>query len=132
MESSGCEQESEQTNAAEQMNNEQKPTIQCDHCQCMFDCESERDEHMFDHYCWDCSDIAVGDDERVHRLRHRQEAQVENLRKQRQRKIDEDFMFGYVKVNRLNEYRSQLDEEPDFNYIVFNFIDLKRANGCHS
>lgn len=64
--------------------------------------------------------IAVEDDKRAHRLRERQEEQLELLQQQRQRQMDDDFVLTYVKAKRLHEYRSQLDFEPDFNYIVFN------------
>lgn len=35
--------------------------------------------------------------------------------------MDDDFVLGYVKANRMNEYRSHLDYVPDFDYIMFNY-----------
>lgn len=52
-----------------------------------------------------------------HTLRHNQEDQLKKLQKQRQHKMDDDFVL-WVKANKLNEYRSHLlDYEPDFDYI---------------
>lgn len=56
-----------------------------------------------------------------HGFGHRQEAQLQELQSQRQGKMDDDFVHTYVKANRLDEYRSHLDYEPDLNYIVFSY-----------
>lgn len=35
--------------------------------------------------------------------------------------MDDDFVLAYVKASKLNEYRPQLNYQPDFDYIVFNY-----------
>lgn len=96
-------------------------SIQCEYCEYKLHSKRMRANHMIIHECSKCHEIVLTDDVRaIHDARHQQEGQLNKLQRQRQRKIDEDFAL-YVKANRLNEIRSKLDYEPDFNYIVSKY-----------
>lgn len=111
------------TNSKKQEKNKRKASIQCDYCQCTFYTHNLRGQHMLLHQCAYCgSDCFAVDGGRTCELRHEQEYQLEELQDRRQREMDDNFVFAYVKAFRLTEYRPQLDDyEPNFDYILLNY-----------
>lgn len=54
-------------------------------------------------------------------IKFKPERQLEALKKQRQRELNDDFVLCYIKANKPADCRSQSGFKPDYRYIIKNF-----------
>ncbi|XP_031623744.1 uncharacterized protein LOC116341037 [Contarinia nasturtii] len=99
----------------------------CYYCECTFQKKNELNGHMDSvHKCRTCRQILLTEDIRAqHKIKHEEEQrkrkELLNLQKQR----DDDLVLNYVKTNKLDEYKTEPDYEPNFYHIV-NHFDLEK------
>lgn len=95
----------------------------CLYCERVFPQKIWRNIHVDrEHKCETCHGGILCDDVRDHHaFRHNQEEQLEELQELRQFQLDDDFVFDYVKANKLDEYQPQPDYKPNFDYIMSNY-----------
>lgn len=104
---------------------------QCDYCECTFQKKVQLKCHVGQvHGCATCGQTMLTKDVRSeHEIKHAEERREreENERKEMelkelQHQKDDDLILNYVKTNKLDEFPSDPDYQPDHQYIYNNFL----------